>query len=86
MEGAIDTIIKLFDRFKFIEGYRQNYNIQSEQQKAFRDARKYQFIPSLVDGKAKYDINVDKIESLKLALEQLTQELSLSSRNGPNPF
>lgn len=74
MEGAIDTIVKLFDRFKFIEGYRQNLNIQSEQQKAFRDARKYQFIPSLVDGKAKYDINVDKIESLKLALEQLTQE------------
>jgi len=74
MEGAIDTMIKLFDRFKFIEGYRQNLTIQSEQQKAFRDARKYQFIPSLVDGKAKYDDNVEKIESLKLAREQLSQE------------
>ena len=30
--------------------------------------------PSLVDGKAKYNINVEKVESLKLAREQLSQE------------
>lgn len=74
MEEAIDTLVKLFDRYKFIEGYRQNLIIQTEEQKAFRDARKYHFVPSLVDGKNKCDANLAKIESLKLAREQLSQE------------
>ncbi|WP_416148920.1 DUF2326 domain-containing protein [Salipaludibacillus sp. HK11] len=74
MEKAIDTTIKLFDRFKFTEPYKQNLNIQTELQQTFRNARKYQFIPSLVDGKTKYDTSVAKIESLKQTREQLSQE------------
>lgn len=74
MKDAIDAFVKLFDRYKFIEGYRQNLDIQTEKQRAFREARKYKFVPSLVDGKKKYDANVAKIESLKLAREQLSQE------------
>lgn len=73
MKDAIDTLIRLFDRYKFIEGYKQNLDTQTEKQKAFREARKYKFVPSLVDGKRKYSINIEKIESLKLAREQLTQ-------------
>lgn len=73
MKEAIDTLVKLFDRYKFIEGYKQNLDIQTEEQKAFREARKYNFVPSLVDGKKKYDTNVVRIESLKLAREQLSQ-------------
>lgn len=74
MKDSISTLIKLFDSYKFIEGYQQNLNIQTEEQKAFREARKYKFVPSLVSGRKKYDINVAKIESLKLAREQLSQE------------
>lgn len=74
MEKAIDILIKLFDKYKFIEGYKQNLAIHTEEQSAFREARKYKFVPSLVDGKKKYDANVLEIERLKLALEQLSLE------------
>ena len=54
------------------------FNGRLEEQKkklsAYREARKYRFVPDLVGGKTQYDENVAQIRSLQVELDNLTAE------------
>lgn len=74
MQGAIEMLVKLFDRYKEVEAYTQRQTEQKKRLEAFRSARNYNFIPSMVGGKTQYEENVVIIEELEQQLATLTVE------------
>ena len=65
MQKSIDILVKLFDRYKDVEVFNGRLEEQKKKLAAFRDARKYRFVPDLVGGKTQYDENVAQIRSLQ---------------------
>lgn len=74
MQKSIDILVKLFDRYKDVEVYNGRLEEQKKKMAAYRDARKYRFVPDLVGVKTQYDENVALIRSLQIELDNLTAE------------
>ncbi len=74
MQKSIEVLVKLFNRYGDVE----TYNVRLEEQKkklaAFREARKYRFVPDLVGGKTQYEDNIAQIRSLQEQLDNLISE------------
>jgi DNA repair ATPase len=66
--------VKLFDRYKDVEVFNGRLEEQKKKLAAYREARKYRFVPDLVGGKTQYDENVAQIRSLQVELDNLTSE------------
>lgn len=68
---AINVLISLFQYYESIEDFKKQLQYADERIKAFRTARRYEFIPSAVDGLTKYKANVVEIASLELERRKL---------------
>ena len=74
MQKSIVILIKLFDRYKDIESYNSRLEEQKKKLSAFREARKYRFVPDLVGGKKQYEENVARINELQVELDNLSSQ------------
>ena len=81
MQKSIDILVKLFDRYKDVEVFNGRLEEQKKKLAAYREARKYRFVPDLVGGKTQYDENVAQIRSLQVDLDHLTAE-QVEDQNG----
>lgn len=73
MEKSIRVLVKLFDRYKDIKEYSNRLEEQSKKLTTYNNARKYQFISDIVDGKTQYESNLSMIQDLEMELESLTE-------------
>jgi len=74
MQKSIEMLVRLFNRYKDIDGYRQELDDAEKKLAAFRQARKYRFVSDLVGGDEKYEENLVRIKHLEIELENLTEE------------
>lgn len=74
MQKSIDVLVKLFDRYKDIEDFSARLEEQKKKLSAFREARRYRFVPDLVGGKTQYEENLTQIRSLETELDNLVTE------------
>ena len=74
MQRSIDVLVKLFDRYKDIEAFSTELEEQKKKLSAFKEARRYRFVPDLVGGKTQYEENLAKIRSLETELDNLVTE------------
>ena len=72
MQGSIEMLVKLFDRYKDVEVFNTALEEQKKKLAAYRDARKYRFVSDLVGGRQQYEDNIVKIKELELQLDTLT--------------
>jgi hypothetical protein len=79
-ESAIHVLITLFNQYKSILAFEEQLKIAEDRISAFKEARKYQFIPSAVDGLKKYEENV----SIIAALKQEKSELEMTHNQAVN--
>lgn len=70
-KDAIKILVSLFNRHDEIKAFEKQIEDADERIKAFRDARRYEFIPSAVDGTKKYEENISIIANLKEKREEL---------------
>ncbi len=70
---AINILISLFEYYESIEDFKTQLNEADARISAFRTARRYEFIPSAVDGLTKYKANVVEIAALELERQKLAQ-------------
>ena len=71
MQKSIEVLVKLFDRYKDVEVFNGRLEEQKKKLSAFREARKYRFVPDLVGGKTQYEENVRQINTLQIELDNL---------------
>jgi len=64
-ESAIHVLVTLFNQYESVLAFEEQLKLAEDKIKAFKEARKYQFIPSAVDGLKKYEENISVIASLK---------------------
>lgn len=64
-ESAIHVLVTLFNHYESVLAFEEQLQLAEDRIAAFRGARKYQFIPSAVDGLKKYEENISIIASLK---------------------
>ncbi|MDU6263682.1 MAG: DUF2326 domain-containing protein [Anaerocolumna aminovalerica] len=64
-ESAIHVLVTLFNQYESVLAFEEQLQLAEDKIVAFRNARKYQFIPSAVDGLKKYEDNISIIASLK---------------------
>ena len=74
MQKSIEVLVKLFNRYGDVEIYNDRLEEQKKKLAAFREARKYRFVPDLVGGKTQYEDNLAQIRSLQDQLDSLTSE------------
>lgn len=74
MRKSIEVLVKLFNRYGDIQIYSDRLEEQKNKLTAFREARKYRFVPDLVGGKTQYEDNLIQIRSLQAQLDNLTLE------------
>lgn len=74
MEKSISVLVKLFNRYGDVEVYNNRLSEQTNKLKAYREARKYRFVPDLVGGKTQFDENTAQIRTLQVELDNLTME------------
>lgn len=74
MQKSIDVLVKLFDRNKDISDFNTRLEDTKKKLTAFKEARRYRFVPDLVGGKKQYEENLVTIESLQYELNNLTEE------------
>lgn len=74
MEKSIAILVKLFNRYGDVEVFNNRLSEQTNKLKAYREARKYRFVPDLVGGKTQFDENTALIRSLQVELDNLTME------------
>ena len=79
-ESAIHVLIALFNQYESVLAFEEQLKLAEDRITAFREARKYQFIPSAVDGLSKYEENISVIASLK----QEKAELEISNNQAVN--
>lgn len=70
---AISILIALFGYYKSIEEFKNQLQKTDDRIRAFRAARRYEFIPSAVDGMTKYKANVVEIANLEQERNKLAQ-------------
>jgi hypothetical protein len=64
-ESAIHALVTLFNQYESVLAFEEQLQLAEDKIAAFKSARKYQFIPSAVDGLKKYEDNISIIASLK---------------------
>ena len=64
-ESAIHAVVTFFNQYESILAFEEQLQLAEDKIAAFKSARKYQFIPSAVDGLKKYEDNISIIASLK---------------------
>lgn len=64
-ESAIHVLVTLFNQYEAVLAFEEQLKLADDRITAFREARKYQFIPSAVDGLKKYEENITIIAALK---------------------
>lgn len=74
MQKSIEVLVKLFNRYGDVETYNDRLEEQKKKLSAFREARRYRFVPDLVGGKTQYEDNLAQIRSLQDQLDSLTTE------------
>lgn len=74
MQKSIEVLVKLFNRYGEVEIYNSRLEDQKKKLSAFREARRYRFIPDMVGGKAQYEDNLVQIRSLQDQLDGLTSD------------
>ncbi len=74
MQKSIEVLVKLFNRYKDVEIYSDRLEEQKKKLSAFREARKYRFIPDLVGGKKQFEDNLSQIRALQDQLDSLTSD------------
>lgn len=74
MQKSIDRLVKLFDRYKDIEIYNVRLDEQKKKLAAFKEARRYRFVPDLVGGKSQFEENVASIRRLTEELDMLISQ------------
>lgn len=79
-EAAIHVLVTLFNQYESVLAFEEQLQLAENRIKAFREARRYQFIPSAVDGLKKYEENISIIASLK----QEKAELEASNNQAIN--
>ncbi len=72
MQKSIGILVKLFDRYKEVEVFSSRLEEQKKKLSAYREARKYRFVPDLVSGKTQYNANIAQIHRLQIELDTLT--------------
>lgn len=72
MQKSIEVLVKLFNRYEDVQIYGDRLEEQKRKLAAFREARKYHFVPDLVGGKKQYEANMAQIRSLEEQLATLT--------------
>lgn len=70
-KDAIKILVALFNRYEEVEVFEEQIHDADDRIAAFRQARKYEFIPSAVDGTKKYEENLSVIASLMQGKEKL---------------
>lgn len=70
-KDAIKVLLTLFNRYAEVKAFEEQIRDADDRIAAFRQARKYEFIPSAVDGTKKYEENLSAIASLKYEKEKL---------------
>ncbi len=71
-ESAIHVLVALFNQYESVLAFEEQLQLAEDRIKAFREARKYQFIPSAVDGLKKYEENIAAIALLRQEMKELT--------------
>jgi hypothetical protein len=74
MQKSIEVLVKLFNRYGEIEAYSDSLEEKKKKLSAFREARKYRFVPNLVGGKTQYEENLAHIRALQAQLDNLAAE------------
>lgn len=74
MQKSIEVLVKLFNRYGEIQVYSDGLEEQKKKLSAFREARKYRFVPDLVGGKTQYEENLVHIRALQAQLDNLAAE------------
>lgn len=64
-KDAIHVLVTLFDMYSSVLEFERQLKLAEDKIKAFRDGRRFQFIPSAVDGMKKYEENVVAIKNLE---------------------
>lgn len=70
-KDAIKVLVALFNRYEEIKAFEEQIRDSEDRIATFKKARKYEFIPSAVDGTRKYEENLSTIASLKHEKKQL---------------
>ena len=74
MQRSIDVLVKLFERYKDIEAFSTELEEQKKKLSAFKEVRRYCFVPELVGGKMQYEENLAQIRSQETELDNLVTE------------
>lgn len=64
-KDALDVLISLFNKHEEIRAFKEQEKLAEEKISAYRAARKFEFVPSSVDGMKKYQANIDEIAVLQ---------------------
>lgn len=72
-KDAIAILIAVFEYYETIKDFKNQLQEAEDRIMAFRGARKYEFIPSAVDGMTKYKQNVVEIAALEKEQHSLAQ-------------
>lgn len=70
-KDAIHILVALFNLYSSILVFEEQLKLADDKITAFREARRYQFIPTAVDGMKKYEENIEAIASLKRKKNEL---------------
>lgn len=73
MEKSIRILVKLFDRYKDVKEFSGRLEEQTKKLTTYLNARKYQFVSDIVDGKTQFESNLAMIRDLEMELESLTE-------------
>lgn len=68
---AINVLITLFNEHQSISVFAKQLHDAEDRIRAFREARRYEFIPSSVDKRQKYNANITEISTLRYKRQQL---------------
>lgn len=70
-KDAVHILVVLFNLYSSILIFEEQLKLADEKITAFREARRYQFIPTAVDGMKKYEENIEAIASLERKKHEL---------------
>lgn len=64
-KDALDVLISLFNKYEEIHTFKEQEKLAEAKISAYRAARKFEFIPSSVDGMKKYQADIEEIATLQ---------------------
>lgn len=86
-ESSLTTLIQLFNYYDDIAIYQERLTESKNKLKAFKEARKYNFISNLIGGQKQFELNATRIKELEYQLSQLQENeenLNIDSQDVEN--